>query len=85
MSGISGQSEYSRNQFFERTGSEWTSEVEYTYDVAERLVRTQRTSRGRRWVGDEAVPPKRNTHRALDDIKESIAELQHYRKHYLKV
>ena len=53
MSGISGQSEYSRNQFFERTGSEWTSEVEYTYDVAERLVRTQRTSRGRRWVGDE--------------------------------
>jgi len=28
---------------------------------------------------------KQGTHRALDDIRESIAELAHYRKHLLKV
>jgi oligoribonuclease len=28
---------------------------------------------------------KKGTHQALDDIRESIAELQHYRKHFLKV
>ena len=28
---------------------------------------------------------KKNTHQALDDIRESIAELQYYRKHFLKV
>ena len=28
---------------------------------------------------------KRGTHQALDDIRESIAELQHYRQHFLKV
>tara|TARA_R110001592_G_scaffold7126_4_gene40190 strand:+ start:22476 stop:23039 length:564 start_codon:yes stop_codon:yes gene_type:complete len=28
---------------------------------------------------------KKNTHLALDDIRESIAELQHYRKNFLKV
>lgn len=28
---------------------------------------------------------KRGTHQALDDIRESIAELQHYRQHLLKV
>lgn len=39
----------------------------------------------RRWVGEEAVPPKKNCHRALDDIKESIAELRHYRAHYFKI
>ncbi len=39
----------------------------------------------RRWVGEAAIPPKKNSHRALDDIKESIAELAHYRHHYFKV
>lgn len=28
---------------------------------------------------------KRGTHQALDDIRESVAELQHYREHFLKV
>jgi len=28
---------------------------------------------------------KKNTHRALDDIRESIAELQYYRQHFLKL
>ena len=33
----------------------------------------------RRWYGDDVVPPKAGGHRALDDILESINELQHYR------
>ncbi len=33
----------------------------------------------RRWYGDEVMPTKSGAHRALDDIKESIAELAHYR------
>ena len=39
-----------------------------------------------RWapeVRDSLV--KKGTHLALDDIRESIAELQHYRKHFIKV
>ena len=37
----------------------------------------------RRWYPDlfAKVPPKRETHRALDDIKESIEELRWYRAH----
>ncbi|MBO0707449.1 MAG: oligoribonuclease [Candidatus Dormibacteraeota bacterium] len=37
----------------------------------------------RRWYPDvfAQVPPKRETHRALDDIKESIDELRWYRSH----
>ena len=27
---------------------------------------------------------KRATHQAMDDIKDSIAELQHYREHFIK-
>jgi oligoribonuclease len=36
----------------------------------------------RRWYPKvfKAAPPKRTTHRALDDIRESIAELEYYRK-----
>lgn len=35
----------------------------------------------RRWYGeDKAPPPKRESHRALDDIRESINELAHYRQ-----
>ena len=40
---------------------------------------------GARWapeVRDSLV--KKGTHLALDDIRESIAELQHYRKHFIK-
>ena len=35
----------------------------------------------RRWHPEvlESLPEKETTHRALDDIRESIAELQHYR------
>ena len=28
---------------------------------------------------------RRNTHLALDDIRESIAELRHYRDHFIKL
>ncbi|EYC28594.1 hypothetical protein Y032_0007g3303 [Ancylostoma ceylanicum] len=40
----------------------------------------------KRWFPDEFVkaPPKRNTHRALDDIRESIQELQYYRSTVFK-
>lgn len=34
---------------------------------------------GRRWYGDAIVPKKKEAHRALDDIRESIDELRHYR------
>jgi oligoribonuclease len=36
----------------------------------------------RRWYPKvfKAAPPKRTTHRALDDVRESIAELAYYRK-----
>ena len=34
----------------------------------------------RRWYPDVQAPPKRKTHRALDDILESIEELRFYRK-----
>jgi len=33
-----------------------------------------------RWYGADAVMKKADGHRAMDDIRESIAELQHYRK-----
>jgi len=35
----------------------------------------------KRWQPDAGAPPKKNAHRALDDIRESIEELRHYRKH----
>lgn len=36
----------------------------------------------RRWYAGRVQPPvKAETHRALDDIRESIAELAHYREH----
>ncbi len=34
----------------------------------------------RRWYPDVAAPPKSDSHRALDDIRESIAELGFYRR-----
>ena len=35
-----------------------------------------------RWEGEKKIFKKANTHRALDDIKESINELKFYRQHY---
>ena len=35
----------------------------------------------KRWSPDLAAPPKMESHRALDDIRESIAELHFYREH----
>ncbi|RMH50580.1 MAG: oligoribonuclease [Zetaproteobacteria bacterium] len=32
-----------------------------------------------RWYGPEAVPEKAEGHRAMEDVRESIAELRHYR------
>lgn len=38
-----------------------------------------------RWRPDIAANmTKRNSHRALDDIKESIDELKHYREHFFQ-
>jgi len=41
----------------------------------------------RRWNPGvfRARPGKAETHRALDDIRESIAELRHYREHFLRL
>jgi oligoribonuclease len=40
----------------------------------------------RRWVPSlEAEFKKQNTHRALEDIRESIAELLYYREHFLRL
>lgn len=37
----------------------------------------------RRWYGEEAVLKKgANAHRALDDIRESVAEIRHYRDNF---
>ncbi len=33
---------------------------------------------------DKNVPKKKKTHRALDDIRESIEELRYYREHYFR-
>ena len=39
-----------------------------------------------RWRPDVASGyTKKNTHRALDDIRESIEELRHYRRHFFRV
>ena len=40
----------------------------------------------RRWYPEvsAALPQKRSTHRALDDIRESVAELRYYREHVFK-
>jgi oligoribonuclease len=38
----------------------------------------------KRWYPDESGFAKKNAHRALGDIKESIAELKYYREKYLK-
>ena len=38
----------------------------------------------RRWYPDNPEFKKKNTHRALDDIRESIAELRHYRTTMLR-
>jgi oligoribonuclease len=35
----------------------------------------------KRWYGDLELPSKKNTHRALDDIRESVEELRYYRQH----
>ncbi len=35
---------------------------------------------GKRWYGEQVVPPKSGGHRALADIRESIEELRHYRR-----
>ncbi|GGA85666.1 oligoribonuclease [Neiella marina] len=38
----------------------------------------------RRWRPDLAPFAKQNTHLAMDDIRESIAELMYYREHFLR-
>ncbi|MGH1343011.1 MAG: oligoribonuclease [Nannocystales bacterium] len=38
----------------------------------------------RRWYPDTKAPPKGQSHRALDDIRESISELKFYRENVFK-
>ena len=38
-----------------------------------------------RWRPDLPVAPKQGMHQALEDIRESIEELRHYREHFLRV
>lgn len=38
----------------------------------------------RRWYPSLEIPKKKETHRALDDIRESIEELKFYRQHVLR-
>lgn len=38
----------------------------------------------RRWYPEVSAPPKQESHRALEDILESIAELKHYREHVFR-
>ena len=38
----------------------------------------------RRWYPDRMAPPKKGSHRAHDDILESIEELRHYRTHVFR-
>ncbi|MCX5923432.1 MAG: oligoribonuclease [Candidatus Dependentiae bacterium] len=38
-----------------------------------------------RWSGKDIVFKKANTHRALDDIKESIEELKFYKQHFITI
>ena len=38
-----------------------------------------------RWRPDLRGAPKRATHQALDDIRESVEELQYYREHFLRL
>jgi oligoribonuclease len=37
------------------------------------------------WAGKDIVFKKKNTHRALDDIMESIAELKFYKQNFIKI
>jgi oligoribonuclease len=39
----------------------------------------------KRWAPRVPILHKKGTHLALDDIRDSIAELKHYRTHFLKV
>ena len=39
----------------------------------------------RRWRPDLPEAPKQGAHQALEDIRESIEELRHYREHFLRV
>lgn len=38
-----------------------------------------------RWTGKDIMFQKNNNHRALDDIKESIAELKFYKSHFITI
>lgn len=37
-----------------------------------------------RWMPEAAITDKQNRHRALDDVRDSINELKHYRSHIMK-
>ena len=37
-----------------------------------------------RWMPEAVITDKQNRHRALDDVRDSIKELKHYRSHIMK-
>jgi oligoribonuclease len=76
---LCGNSIWKDRQFLERYMPRLSEHLHY------RLVDVSTLKElARRWRPTAAAPPrKKETHRALSDIRESIAELAHYRAHLL--
>ncbi len=75
QSPLCGSSVSHDRRFIDRYMPELSSFLHYrTIDVStvKELVK--------RWQPEAVAPQKKNAHRALDDIRESIEELRHYRK-----
>jgi oligoribonuclease len=72
---LCGNSVWKDKQFLEREMPEIVAHLHY------RLVDVSTVKElARRWYGGVALPKKQERHRALDDIRESIAELALYRE-----
>jgi oligoribonuclease len=71
---LCGNSIWKDRQFIERSMPELDAYLHYRCVDVSTIKEL-----ARRWYGDGVVPKKKETHRALDDIKESIEELRHYR------
>lgn len=77
---LCGNSVWKDREFLERYMPDFVSHLHYRMiDVStlKELVR--------RWAPQKAAPKKKETHRALDDIRESIEELAHYRKVFFQM
>lgn len=72
---LCGNSVWKDREFLERYMPDFVAHLHYRMiDVStlKELVR--------RWAPQQMAPKKKETHRALDDIRESIEELAHYRR-----